>query len=80
MNLVAHLKSSTIIADANPLHSMIFRDLENKQDFASKRAAIVNRLVSDMGISEVDAGVIADKVISGSDLDMDTVKMMMGQK
>lgn len=80
MNLVAHLKSSTIIGDANPLHTLIFRDLENKLDFASKRAAIVNRLVSDMGISEVDAGVIADKVISGSDLDMDTVKRMMGQK
>ena len=80
MNIVEHLKSSTIIADANPLHSMIFRDLENKLDFASKRAAIVNRLVSDMGISEADAGVIADKVISGSDLDMDTVKMMMGMK
>ena len=80
MNLVAHLKSSTIIADANPLHSMIFRDMENKQDFASKRAAIVNRLVSDMGINEADAGLIADKVMAGVDLDMDTVNMIMGKK
>ena len=80
MGIVAHLKSSTIIADANPLHSMVFRDIETTQDFASKRAAIVNRLVNDLDMTEVDAGLIADKVMAGVDLDMDTVNMIMGKK
>ena len=80
MGIVAHLKSSTIIADANPLHSMVFRDIETTQDFASKRAAIVNRLVYALGMSEVEAGRIADKVMAGVDLDMDTVNMIMGKK
>ena len=80
MGIVAHLKGSTIIPDGNPLHSMVFRDIETKQDFASKRAAIVNRLVNDLNMSEGDAGRIADKVIGGADLDMDTVNMIMGKK